>query len=100
MSRRTAAPPTPAAQAVDTALEVLRESMALSARYVLADIESECPWVVDPDGVRWYDTRPMLDPHEHCPDVIEMARQALQHAVHRGLVRPHVELDYYVRVVG
>jgi hypothetical protein len=39
-----------------------------------------------PDGAPLYDTRPMLDPHEHAPDVIDIATQAIAYAKERGLI--------------
>lgn len=64
---------------------------------VLADIESGAiaTWI---DGERWLDIRPMLDPREHSGEVIDMARQALQHAVTRGLVTQRLSVPHLVRI--
>lgn len=66
---------------------------------VLCDIETEGVHITDLDGTRWIDVRPMLDPREHAPEVIDMATQALAYAAARGLVRPHPEHEHYVQVL-
>lgn len=83
---------------VDLALHLLREALAIADRAVLADIE--CEAVAEHiEGQRWYDTRPMLDPRERPADFIEMARQAIEYAVQRGLVERHHRSAYLVRVL-
>ena len=49
-------------------------------------------------GVTWYDTRPMLDPREHCDDALQMAAEAIEYAVARRLVTRHDEQPHLVRV--
>jgi len=49
---------------------------------VIADIE-ECAVCVGP---RTYDVRPLLDPREHCPEVLDMYTLALSFARMRRLI--------------
>ena len=86
-----------AAQAVDMALSLLRDSLRIADAAVLADVESGAV-PVHIDGARWHDTRPMLDPREHCDDVLEMTRLALGYAIARGLVERHAAQGHLVRV--
>jgi hypothetical protein len=70
----------------------------LADRACITDIESEAPWQTDAQGRRWYDTRALLDPREMPDDFIEMNRQALAYAHERGLVMPHPQHAYLVRI--
>lgn len=93
----TASAERPGATGVDLALHLLREALAIADRAVLADIE--CEGVAEHmEGHRWYDTRPMLDPRERPDDMIEMAAQAIDYAVQRGLVERHHRCGHLVRV--
>lgn len=69
----------------------------LADRASVADIE--CHGVqVHTHGQRWYDTRPMLDRHEYCDQSIDMARQAIDYALQRGLVEPHPGQPHLLRI--
>lgn len=70
----------------------------LADRAAVADIEGHCP-VETLDGVKWYDLRPMLDPREFSPECIDMSREAIDHALVRGLVKRHPEHAHLLRVV-
>lgn len=50
-------------------------------------------------GQHWWDTRPMLDPREHCDEAIEMGEWVIGYATARGLVQRHPEMPHFVRVV-
>ena len=80
--------------------QMMRDAFALANRAVVSDIETECVRVDLGDGAHWYDTRPMLDPREHCYDVIDMAQQALRYAEAANLVQRHEEQRYLVRIVA
>ncbi len=69
----------------------------LADRYAVSDIEMNGARVRD-GGTVWYDTRPMLDPHEHDNLSIDMARDCIEHAVHRGLAVRHGEKPYLLRI--
>lgn len=70
----------------------------LADRAVVTDIESDGIAQTDEHGRKWYDTRPMLDEREMPADFVEMNRQALEYAQQRGLVIPHPQHSYLVRV--
>lgn len=70
----------------------------LAERAVVCDIESECP-TLTVDGADWRDTRPMLDPREHSPEVLDMAREALDYAEARLLISRHPYQPHLVRVI-
>ena len=76
--------------------ELVRHATQIADRAVVADIESEAVRT-DRSG-RWYDVRPMLDEREHSPQCIDMATQALQYAVMRGLVQRDTEHAHLVRI--
>jgi|GEM_PF-3387980 len=70
----------------------------IADRAVVADIETECICVSDEAGRGWWDTRVMLDPREMPDDCIEMSRQALDYATHRGLITRHPDAPHLVRI--
>jgi hypothetical protein len=69
----------------------------IAAAAVIADVECNCPCVTS-QGVRWYDTRPMLDPREHSGELVDMATEAIQYGLQRGLLVSHPEHAHLVRV--
>ena len=83
-------PPTPAAGVPGSALllsTVVGHAVSIADRAAIADIESHCPvFYRMPDGRKVYDTRPMTDEREHAPEVVDMARQALDYARWRQLI--------------
>lgn len=66
---------------------------------VLCDIESNALPFTDAQGVAWHDTSTMLDPREQPDAVIDMAREAIDYALNRGLVRPHPQHAHLLRIV-
>ena len=83
---------------LDTAtLEWLQQRIA--DRACVCDIECEGIAEDDGHGRRWYDVRPMLDPREHCDEMIDMAREAIDYALARGLVARHADLPHLLRVL-
>jgi len=83
-----------------TAAQAAEAAHQIADRAVVADIESECVAVADDTGRGWWDTRVMLDPREMPDDFIEMARQAIEYAHQRGLIRSHPQHAHLVRIVG
>jgi hypothetical protein len=79
------------AAAVESGLS--RMAFALADRAVVADIGSECPRL-EADGRSWFDTRPMTDPREHAPSVVDMANTAICYAIARQLVGIHPQRPY------
>lgn len=77
--------------------EQARLAHLLADDRVIADIECECI-KTDRQGTTWWDTRPMLSPREHAPQVIDMAQQALAYARLRGLIELHPVLPHLVRI--
>lgn len=80
------------------ALQHLEHGLEIANRAVVCDIESECVRVDMGDSLRWYDTRPMVDPREHSPDCIDMATQALHYGEQAGLIERHPAHRHLVRV--
>lgn len=78
-------------------LRLMALAKTIANRNVIADIEEHCPRVNLGDGGTWRDTRPMVDPREHAPEVIDMATQALDYATGTGLLARHPEKPYLVR---
>jgi len=72
----------------------------MAAKFVVADIETNCVHVTLPDGTGWYDTRPLLDPREHCDDAVEMASQALQWAEGHAVITRHAAQPWLVCVTA
>lgn len=71
-----------------------RTAYQLADAAVVADIEAEGSRVGDAHDRR-YDIRPMLDPREHSPEVVDMARLGLAYAIWRNLVEVD-RLDMHV----
>jgi hypothetical protein len=83
-----------------TQVQLLTLGLTIANRAVIADIESECVALDDADGVRWHDTRPMIDPNEHCSEVIDMATETLAYAEESGLIRRHAQQRHLVRITS
>ena len=83
-------PPPPAPSLPGSALlfsTIVGHAVSIADRAVVSDIETHCPiFYRMPDGEKVFDTRPMVDEREHAPQVIDMARQALEYARRRGLI--------------
>jgi hypothetical protein len=80
--------------------ELVRHATQIADRAVVADIETEAVHMASlPGRPSWWDVRPMLDEREHSPLCIDMATQALQYALMRGLVVRHEEQAHLVRIV-
>lgn len=47
----------------------------------------------------WWDVRPMLDPNEHAPAVIDLHRVHLDYARLRGLLEVNPDVKHLVRLV-
>ena len=77
-----------------------RRAMQLAREHVVECIESEClaAGARTPDGTQWWDTRPMLDPHEHASEVIDMAQAALQYAIDYRIAFRHLVSPHLVRI--
>ena len=58
------------------------------ARSLVECIESEC-YPVRVGGQCWYDTRPMLNPHELPPELLDMNTEILDLALTAGLIARH-----------
>jgi hypothetical protein len=77
----------------------LQRAVRIANDAVVADIESNCPALHSPCGrITWYDTRPMLDPREHSPELVDMAQEAIQYGVDSGLLVRHAEHPHWLRV--
>lgn len=78
---------------------VVHRALCIADRAVVADIESVgLVYRPTPGGTRWYDVTAWLDPHEHCPEAIDMASEALAYAHARGLITAHPDYPHRVRI--
>lgn len=78
---------------------LVSQAFRLASRAVVSDIESECVQV-QIGNHRWWDTRPMLDPREHSPQVIDMATEALAFALEACIAERHRTEPHLVRIVS
>lgn len=78
--------------------ELARLSLQIADDAVVADIKCGALHVSSTDLGHWYDVRPMLDERECSLQCVDMATQALQYAVLRGLVQRDPDHVHLVRV--
>lgn len=81
-------------------LQHLQRAARIAAEAVITDIEGECPRVRDTSGVLWYDTRPMLDPREHSPEIVDLHTGRLAYALAARVAERHESMPHLVRVYG
>jgi hypothetical protein len=63
------------------------EAFSIADAAVVSDIETNgISMGALPDGRRIYDVRPMLDPREQPPEVLDMVNQAVSYGMARGLL--------------
>lgn len=74
--------------------ETIRLATAIADRAALDDLRR---WCAQQFGQPWWDTRPLLSPHEHSPGFIDMAAQCLQYATYRQLVQQHPVHPHLIR---
>lgn len=87
------ATPTPADQT-----RLVAMAFELANARVIEDLESYATRQTI-GGWTWWDTRPMLDPREHAPEAIDMARQAIDYALSSGLAMRHPREGHLVHVL-
>ncbi len=75
----------------------MQRAARIADRAAVTEIECECA-AETIAGVKWYDTGPMLDPNEHAPQSIDIARELLDYAIERRLVIRHPHEAHLVRV--
>ena len=80
-----------------TPLGLAKLQQRIADAAVIADIETACVRT-GPAAHRLWDTRPMLDPREHCPESIDMAELALLYAELRGLITIDTLHPHLVRI--
>jgi len=67
--------------------DITTRAFAIADQAVVSDIETNgISLAVKTGHPRRYDVRPMLDPREQPPECIDMAQQAIDYALARGLV--------------
>lgn len=77
--------------------QLITEAIANDA--VICDIESEAHPVMLPDSIhKWWDVRPMVDPREHAPESVDMARRAIDYALSAGLAVRHPTEQHLLRI--
>lgn len=93
-----AAPPRAASDVPPTPAGECARSTRIADRYVISEIEGATP--VGAREHRCYDIRVMLDPREHSPEFIDMAREHLAYAEARGLIATDPTAPHLVRIVA
>jgi hypothetical protein len=86
---------------MQTPTALIAASFKLANHWVTSTIQCECVRVTDAEhghAGTWWDTRPMLDPREHAPQVVDMATEALQYALDTGLAIRHPRAPHLVRL--
>ena len=78
-----------ATQRAEQLAQRLRRALLIANDAVIADIECNAHQHIDSDGRTWWDIRPMLDPHEHAPQSIDMAAMAIDYAIDSALAQRH-----------
>jgi hypothetical protein len=63
----------------------------------VCEIESTCPAYIQGEA-KWFDTRWMTDPREHCGQVIDINTEIIGYALQRGLIAQHTVQPYLVRI--
>lgn len=70
----------------DLTIPLLLTMRRIADRAVIADVESGGIRVGDATD-RLYDVRPMLDEHEHAPEAIDMAGEAIAYGIARRVLQ-------------
>lgn len=80
-------------------LDQARRVFRCAVQSMIETIESECPSLTL-QGQRWYDTRAMLNPYEHCPEIIDLNGELLGLAQELGVTirHPGAHRPYLVRM--
>ena len=81
------------ADALQALIDIARDA-------IVTDIQTECVRVAAPgeDTPAWYDTRPMTDPREHAPQVLDMTRRALEVGEAMRIITRHPQHQHLVRL--
>lgn len=80
--------------------QLISAAFAIAADAVVTDIESEAHAVILPRSIhRWWDVRPMVDPREHAPEIVDMARRAIDYALTAGLAERHPTEQHLLRII-
>ena len=73
----------------------------LAGMYLQSDVETNCPVAIrSQDGAVWRDTRPMLDPREHCPQLLDINRAIINYGLAVGMLAAHPHTPHLVRVIA
>lgn len=84
---------------INSVAQRIARASRIADRAAVTEIQSEA--VGEPiAGVLWYDISHMLNPHEHPPESIDIARELIDHAIDRRLVIPHPTQKHLVRVAN
>lgn len=78
----------------------LAMALRIADRHAVADIEANGAERAGraPDGGRWYDLTPMLDPAEHDDVTLQLNRDSIEWAALRGLSTAHPQAPHVVSV--
>lgn len=77
----------------------ITQAIAIANAAVVADVQSYGHKVVL-DGATWWDIRPLVDPNEHAPQVVDQSRQGIDYGLAAGALAMHPSIPHYVRVTS
>lgn len=77
---------------------LIAQAFRIANEAVVSDIETEGIRDHDRTDGRWFDIRPMFDPREHSPEVIDMNTEAIAYALASGVITADPQSAHLVRI--
>lgn len=79
--------------------ELITLGLTLAIRFAVSDLELNALRTKTDEPGWWYDTRPMLDPREHCGQAVDMAVETLRFGEAAGAFLRHPTQRHLVRIL-
>lgn len=95
----TTPPPTPPLHWIDPVdagaafRDHIARALLIADSSVQALVQSECASTTGPDGMRWFDTAPLLDVREYAQASCDVHAHALAYGFERRLLQRHPDAD-------
>lgn len=80
-------------------LELMSQAIKLATAFVVSDVECHGNRV-EIDGATWWDIRPMVDPNEYPPAMIDQAQMAIDFGLGSGALLAHPTQPLHVQVTA